>query len=185
MNENNYSMVNDPHNVKNNVKNIDENDEVTTFDDLIKDHYECYQIQIAENGECNKVYMGNYEEIPYPIIKQFSYKRFICKVVTPFLTKNDISNEKCGLIDINIFKNLKTKNALWKLSLEYSEKMGMYELNLYDIQNSKMTHIESLEKKSKEINKENILDYVTLKLLENPVDDIFKSKKMSKKMNKK
>jgi len=65
----------------------------------------CYQIQIDDNDECHPVYIGDYPEVPTPLLKIIKHNNYILHVVAYILTEKEIQNKIYNIIGVIIFKN--------------------------------------------------------------------------------
>jgi len=128
---------------------------------MTKELIKCYQMQIDDNEDCVPVYIGEYPEVPTPLLKIIKHEEYVIHIVCYILTEKEVENKNYNIVGAIIFKNNndtnensddfkkqeKYENSICSLDLVYENKK--YRLYYCDHENKKEEKIKTIDGKLK------------------------------------
>ena len=72
---------------------------------MTKELIKCYQMQIDDNEDCVPVYIGEYPEVPTPLLKIIKHEEYVIHIVCYILTEKEVENKNYNIVGAIIFKN--------------------------------------------------------------------------------
>lgn len=105
----------------------------------------CYQVQIKD-GKMESVFLGEYHEIPVPVVKALQYKNKKLLVITYILTQEEINDKLFKILGLVILDKDSNESSR-SVDLIYNDAISKLQLILVDHKNkeSKPEVLKTLE----------------------------------------
>lgn len=152
-------------------------EEFKSVEQLTQHLYDCYQIQVDDEGNCQPVLLGRYHEIPLPINKVIKYKKYLLHVVTYILTQEEVDNKLYKIVGVNVIRQNR-KNSICSLDLTFNVDQNRYELLFCDHKKdpNDPTAVQLVEVLPKFPGKDKVMQYIINKAFDDPVKSVLTSK---------